>query len=281
MTRPHTVFVQSQELPWTTGIAGGARPDVEAKTLSIDEETGASTMLLHYPAGWTRPEPHYLDAHEEFLVLDGTLKINGNCYRPYGYGNLPSGYARQSAKSDDGAVVLTMFSQEPHAEQGAPPSDMMDAKLLVEHIDCAGKGLEGWTENPYTRYLVGTGVQPLREDPYTGEISILYSALPFRYMEKQWSHPTVQEMYLLAGEYVINDVGILRPGAYCWWRENEFHGPYGSHAGFMFFIRTDGGPLANIIRDEIIPVDYKAPHNPSLPEALVPYGAPVPPARNY
>jgi hypothetical protein len=280
MTRPHTVFVQAQELPWTTGVYGSGRSDVEAKTLSFDESSGASTMILHYPAGWSRPAEHHVGVHEEILILEGSLEINGRTYGPYCYANLPKGYTRSSAASPQGAVVLTMFSGTPHASEGVA-TDPIDPKLLVERIDCAGKGLEGWTENPYTRYLIGTGVQPLREDPYTGEISILYSALPFRYMEKQWSHPTVQEMYLLSGEYVINDVGILKPGAYCWWRENLFHGPYGSHTGFMFFIRTDGGKLANLIKEEIIPVDYQAPHNPSLPEALHPYNAELPPRKNY
>lgn len=281
MARDHTVFVQSQELPWTTGLNGNARPDVEAKTLSYDGASGAATVLLHYPAGWSRATPHYLETDEELLVLDGSLEINGRTYGPYCYANLPKGYARRSTRSTGGAVVLTMFDGEPRAVAGAPPSDLLDAKLLVERIDCAGKGLDGWTENPYTRYLMGTGVQPLRQNPYTGEISMLYASLPFRYMEKRWSHPTVQEMYLLAGEYVINDVGILRPGAYCWWRENIFHGPYGSRAGFMFFIRTDGGPLANIIQDEIVPVDYAAPHRPVLPEDLAPYDGPGTIARNY
>ncbi|MDA0369612.1 MAG: DUF4437 domain-containing protein [Proteobacteria bacterium] len=281
MTRPHTVFVQAQELPWSTGLYGSGRSDVAAKTLSFDAASGAATMIVRYPAGWRRDAAHHLDVHEEFLVLDGELAINGRTYTPYCYANLPAGYTRSSASSARGAVVLTMFSGEPHTKEGAAATDRLDPKLLVEHIDCAGKGLEGWTENPYTRYLAGTGVQPLRQDPYTGEISILYAALPFRYMEKQWSHPTVQEMYLLSGEYVINDVGILRPGAYCWWRENLFHGPYGSHSGFMFFIRTDGGKLANIIKDDIIPVDYAALHNPSLPVDLVPYNAELPRTKNY
>lgn len=281
MSRAHTVFVQAQEIPWATGLYGTGRSDVGVKVLSHDTDTGASTTIIRYPAGWRRDASHHLAVHEEFLVLEGSLEINGHTYGPYCYANLPAGYNRQGAASVHGAVVLTMFSGEPQTKEGAAAADMMDPKLLIEHIDCAGKGLEGWTENPYTRYLMGTGVQPLRENPYTGEITILYAALPFRYMEKQWSHPTVQEMYLLAGEYVINDVGILRPGAYCWWRENLFHGPYGSRTGFMFLIRTDGGKLANIIKDEIIPVDYSAPHNPSLPDELRPYDAGLPPIRNY
>ena len=40
--------------------------------------------------------------------------------------------------------------------------------------------------------------------------------LPFRFMEKRWTHEHAMEMYMLAGEYSINDVGVLRPGAYAW-----------------------------------------------------------------
>lgn len=127
-------------------------------------------MILHYPAGWSRATPHHVDVHEEILVLEGSLEINGRTYGPYCYANLPAGYDRSAATSPNGAVVLTMFSSEPHTIDGKAAEGAMDAKLLVEHVDCAGKGLEGWTENPYTRYLMGTGVQPLREDPYTGEI---------------------------------------------------------------------------------------------------------------
>ena len=272
MARQHTMFIPAQNIPWDRGVEG-FRKDTEAKLLSLDDGSGACTTIIRYPAGWRRSGPFHLSAHEELLVLEGALEINERRYGFNDYGNLPAGYTRSSMSAPDGAVVLTMFAQAPEEKPGAGEHD---PKLLVEHIDVAGPGLEGWTENPYTRYLVGTGVRPLREDPYTGEISILYSALPYRFMAKRWTHPEVQEMFVLAGEYAINDVGVMSPGSYAWWREQEVHGPYGSRTGFMMFIRSDGGPLSNIIEEEIIDVDYHAPYRPVLPERLKPYADTAP-----
>lgn len=278
MPRPHCMFIQAQDVPWAKGFPrrfeSGMWDDLEIKVLSQDEATGACTTIIRYPVGWERRGDRHLTCHEEFLVLEGSLTVNGNEYGPYAYANLPAGYFRQTVGAPRGAVVLTMLSETPKEVIGAAPEGLFDEKLLVEQIDVAPDGLEGWTENPYTRYLMGTGVRPLREDPYTGEISILYAALPFRFMEKQWTHPTVQEMFVLSGEYAINDVGIMCPGSYAWWEPDNFHGPYGSHTGFMMFIRTVGGKLANAFGEEGIAVDYDAPYKPVVPDELKPYAKP-------
>jgi len=276
MPRPHCMFIQAQDVPWARGGEGAsdAWSGLDVKVLSRDPASGACTAIVRYPAGWHRSGPRYLTCHEEMLVLDGMVEINGVEHPPYAYTHLPAGFARTSFSTPRGAVVLTMLSAAPEEKPGEAPDGLYDEKLLVGKIDPAQDGLEGWTENPYTRYLMGTGVRPLREDPYTGEISILYAALPFRYMEKQWTQPTVQEMFVLSGEYAINDVGVMCPGSYAWWEPGTLHGPYGSHTGFMMFIRTVGGNLANTFGQDGIPVDYDAPYRPVVSDAQKPYAKP-------
>jgi len=274
MARPHCMFIQAQDIPWRRGFANGTWPELDVKLLSLDDATGACSTIVRYPAGWDIAGDRYLTCHEEILVLDGALEINGERFGRFNYAHLPRGWVRDRVRSSHGAVVLTMLSSSPEERAGAPPSAVYDEKLLVRRQDIVREGLETWTENPYTRYIKGTGVRPLRQDPYTGEISILYSALPFRYMSKRWTHPVVQEMFVLAGEYAINDVGVMCPGSYAWWRENVMHGPYGSLTGFMMFIRTDGGPLSNIIAPDIVEVNYDAPYNPSIPENVRSYARP-------
>lgn len=274
MARPHCMFIQAQDVPWGKGFPNGAFTDLDVKVLSHDPSSGACTTIVRYPPGWSRKGRRYLDCHEELLVLAGTLTIDGVDYGHHCYAHLPRGWAREETHSRQGATVLTCLSAAPHDHVGPAPERLYDEKLLVPKIDIAPEGLEGWTENPYTRYLKGTGVRTLRQDPYTGEISILYAALPFRYMAKRWTHPVVQEMFVLAGEYAINDVGVLCPGAYAWWRENVVHGPYGSLTGFMMLIKTHGGPLSNVIPPEPVAVDYDAPYRPVLPDALAPHAAP-------
>ena len=73
--RPHIDFVQAQNLPWqSAGIID--RPALSLKLLSQDSESGASSVLLRYSAGWSATD-EWLDADEEFLVLDGSVEING------------------------------------------------------------------------------------------------------------------------------------------------------------------------------------------------------------
>ena len=262
------MVVQTQRVSWSESLYREVRGDVAVKLLSLDPQSGAATAVLRYPAGWRRPEPEYLDALEEFYVLDGEIELNGQRYGHDCYACLPAGLMRETAASQPGAVVLTMWNRAPLAYVGrAAPAGMFDPALHVPHHDAHAKGLDGWEQNTHTRYLPGTGVQTLRVDPYTKEITILYSALPFRFMEKRWTHEHVQEMYLLAGEYSINDVGVMRPGAYAWWEPQKLHGPYGSLTGFMMLVRSCGGPLVNVIPPEPVTVDFAAPYRPLLPPA--------------
>ena len=93
----------------------------EMKLLSLDEAGTDSTCIVRYPAGWQR-DGHWVSAHEEFLVLDGAVEINGRLYQKHTYGFLPAGYARASAQSKSGAVLLTMFYDKPETQLGQPPA---------------------------------------------------------------------------------------------------------------------------------------------------------------
>ncbi len=277
MSRGHTMFIQAQALPWMADAAAFGRPLANYRVLSQDAATGAATLLIRYPPGWHAP-PGLMGATEELFVLDGELQIGDERYGHYAYACLPPHLPRGAAHTRGGAVVLTMFDARP---TWSTTSRDFDERKHVPRLDTTSRGLEGWIQNPHTRYLQGTGVQTLREDPDTGEITILYSALPFRFMEKRWSHSHVQEMYVLAGEYAVNDVGVMRPGAYAWWEPHRYHGPYGSRTGFLMLIRSVGGPLANLIEPEPIAVDYFAPYRPELPESLRAHAREVPAAINY
>ena len=81
MARPHTEFIQVQALPWQRGLHGGARNYVQSKVLSVDYESGASTVKVRYPPGKSRSEPEILRADEEMFVLDGDLVVNGVNYQ--------------------------------------------------------------------------------------------------------------------------------------------------------------------------------------------------------
>jgi hypothetical protein len=281
MARPHICFVQSQHLPWVPRALGALRVGVDAKILSQDDADGSSTQLLRYPAGWTQSAPQALSTHEEFLVLDGSLEINGRRYETQHYGFFPKGYVRERASSRDGAVVLTMFYGQP--KPSGPEAGAFDTALLVEHVNPFVMDWDPGLVDP--QLAKGVAIKPLRTDPYTGETSFLYCSPPHRVppgmAKPQWTHPMVEELYVLDGEYVWADLGIMRRGGYAWWREQVYHGPSGTQTGYNLFVRTVNGPLVNIFDTAKKPFTWTPEHRPALPESLKPYAAPWPREPNY
>jgi hypothetical protein len=267
-------------LPWQAGLYGGARADVQSKTLSRDDTDGSATMIVRYPRGWSRTAPERLLAHEEFLVLEGAIEINGRHYETHAYGFLPAGFPRQSARSGHGAVLLTMFHGEPRAAAGA---GTFDEKLLVEYVNPLEMEWDPGLVDP--QLSKGVAIKPLRTDPYTQEVSFLYCSPPHRVppgmAKPQWTHPMVEELYVLEGDYVWGDLGRMKRGGYAWWRENVYHGPSGTDTGYNLFVRTIGGPLVNVFDTDKKPFTWSPEHRPALPDELKPYGQPLPAAPNY
>ncbi|MCH8187189.1 MAG: DUF4437 domain-containing protein [Proteobacteria bacterium] len=273
MARPQIEFIQSQAIRWHKGLYGGARPDVHSKILSLDRISGASSVLIKYPAGWKRTAREHLLADEEFFVLDGSVRIAGIDYGPHCYANLPAGYPRLRASSRAGAIVLTFFSATPVARRGKAEAGLYQENLLVERLDSMempwGVMPDGSDLDPE---LGGRGaLKTLRQDPRNGDWTFLYGAMP-QYdpgggAGKVETHTVVEEMYMLAGEMAGN-VGIMRPGAYFWRPPGILHGPYGSATGSLGFFRTQGGPLVNEWTDYEVTFTYSPAYRPVLPKAL-------------
>ena len=271
MARPQIEFIQSQAIRWHKGLYGGARPDVHSKILSLDRISGASSVLIKYPAGWKRTAREHLLADEEFFVLDGSVRIAGIDYGPHCYANLPAGYPRLRASSRAGAIVLTFFSATPVARRGKAEAGLYQENLLVERLDSMempwGVMPDGSDLDPE---LGGRGaLKTLRQDPRNGDWTFLYGAMPHPdgWAGKVETHTVVEEMYMLAGEMAGN-VGIMRPGAYFWRPPGILHGPYGSATGSLGFFRTQGGPLVNEWTDYEVTFTYSPAYRPVLPKAL-------------
>jgi hypothetical protein len=282
MARPHIMFIQAQCLPWTRGLYGGGRQDVDVKLLSQDEQGTDASCIVRYPAGWAVESPEYLLADEEFLVLDGAIRINGRLYEKHSYAFLPAGFPRTHAASDHGAVLLNLFYDRPAIVRGAP-FDGFDERRLVEYVNPLEMPWDASLVDP--QLAPGVAIKPLREDPDTGEVSFLYCSPPHRVpagmAKPQWTHPMVEELYCLEGEYVWGDCGRMGPGGYAWWRENVYHGPSGTDTGYHLFVRTVGGPLVNTFATEKQPFTWTPAYRPQLPPELQRYARPYEREPNY
>jgi hypothetical protein len=273
MGRPFTEFVHEQLLPWRDGCYGGARPELSSRVLSLDEGSGASSLLLRYPPGWTRSDPEVVTADEEIFVLEGSLTIGARTYSPRTYAFLPAGHLRESASSPTGALVLTFFSSEPRSVRDPSEGDITrNTDRLVEYVNV----LDGpWGGNFHPLFTPGAGRKWLRDDPVTHEQTWILGTMPLRHGSRVERHPVVEEMFLLAGQQ-IGPHGKMHPGCYFWRPPGEPHGPFGSLTGNLMIMRTLGGPLSTVYDEEEIEFDWEPAHRPVVPPELSACGADIP-----
>lgn len=283
MARPHIEFVQAQALDWGRGLpSGSARPDVGCKTLSLDDETGAATCVVRYPAGWSDPNVGYLTTDEEFYVLEGSLTINGIDYEHDSYAHLPAGHLRNSAISKSGAVLLTFFAGPVNAELSDGPGSAFRTDRLVEKVSASTGDWGNADLDAMGLRDISTSSRLLSlfNDPDTGEITYLTGVAPYKSESSPERHPVGQEFYILGGS-LAGVGGIMQAGAYCWRPPLVTHGPYGSPSGALIILRSVGGPLTTEL-DAPVPHTYQPEHAPVLPPELAKAGSkPLPPPSRY
>jgi len=282
MARPHICFVQAQALPWSASGFATLGIQVDVKVLSRDAETGAVTEIMRLAPGMTLSGLMHFPCVFEFYVLDGSLQVGARTYIKDTYAYLPAGYTWPGLASPGGAVLLAMFSSTPRPTPGAAPAGMYDPRKLIEYLHAYDLDWKTGAEGSVTGKPLSPTIftKKLRVDPETQEQTFLYAALPHhpppKVMPGKFTHPMIEEIFVLAGEYVFGDVGKMGPGGYCWWRENEMHGPAGSETGYNLLIRVHDGPLVNRFSPEPSPFSYAPAHRPALPPELWEYAAPYP-----
>lgn len=245
MARPWIEFVQSQLIAWQREPLDTLRKGVDVKVLSADSETGACSLLVRYPAGFSAAGGA-LTVDDEFLVLDGVLDIGGRSYTEMTFAHIPAGFLTGAWSSREATIVLEFFSGTPG--RAAQPF-AYDEQRLVLHKNAFDIP---YTGNFHPEFPLGAGRKMLYQDPQTRDATWLLGTLPLRWAERSEVHPTVEEMYLLGGE-VHGNRGIMRPGAYFWRPPSVPHGPYGTQTGNLYFFRTKGGDLST---------NYVAPEKP-------------------
>lgn len=241
---------------------------MDVRVLSLDRGNGACSLLIRYPAGWQQAGPQRLAGAEEFLVLDGTLVIDGRRYGLHDYAYLPAGFLRREASSPDGAVVLTFFQAAAVVDPSLPDPDPVTTGL-IERLDVFAMPWERRADVPQIR--PGRGRKSLRRDPATGDETWLNCGPPHGVPPggagPQETHPVVEEMYLIAGD-LHGNCGVMYAGAYFWRPPGILHGPYGSKLGSCALFRTQGGPLISDWQPDPLPFRYDTPYRPYLPEGL-------------
>ena len=277
MARPHIEFIQSQALPWLKSHYAGRFRGAQIKTLSEDKDSGAASLLVRYPARYSRQGTEYLTVDEELFVLQGSLQINDKHYTEMCYAHLPAGFPRTVQTSDEGAIVLTFLSGTPATQSGTADAGVYDGSRLVTHIDSLATrpstdlrllGVEVTKE--IEDGFKGFSFLLFREDPVTHDQTWMLSAPPLWQGGVIEIHPVVEEMYLVTGDMAA-DRGLMKAGAYFWRPPGMAHGPFGSKTGNLLFFRTKGGALTTEFADGTDAFSWTPEHRPVLPPELEQY----------
>lgn len=267
MARPWIEFIFAQNLPWDAGVPGAEWPGLLSKTLSLDDASGAASLLLRYPSGW-RAAGEAIAAEEEIYVLDGALTVNGAALKRDSYVTIPAAQARRIEAGPDGAVTLSFFDRAPKPVVATAS----DAPLAP--IDTLAMKWDDSGVPPDLQYM-GIKRKVLRRDAASGQQrTFLLTTAPHNY-PKNWAcptltHPCVEEMFQLAGD-MSGPHGRMTAGAYFYRPPDVAHGPFGSRDGSLALIRFIDGKHVNIWGDHDVAFDYDVPYAPAVPAALKKY----------
>ncbi len=115
MARTPTVIPSAWNLDWDaipTGVDDNVGGPV-VKPLADDPATGATTMLIHCPPGWTDPGLDWHPHDEEVFFLGGCVQLHDRLYRAGDYLYRPPGILHgepAAAPELDGATTFHRFS---------------------------------------------------------------------------------------------------------------------------------------------------------------------------
>jgi len=237
MARPHIEpFVELNEDYRLFNFAG--YKGAHYKVLSLDTETGASTIKVRFDGGYTRkPGLSYSDI--EIFVLTGEMKVGSQTCVEGHYFFIPAGVALGAIDVPQGCEVIVMYNDsEPNFEE----SDK-DHPLALKHGFVSVNSYEDrpWAGGSIVSPSVATGcmLKLLRYDPITEAMTFLYCMTP-QFMQDNISyHDCAEESYHIWGESWMMQFGDLPTGGYFWRPPYVNHGSFRSKLGCIALGRTD------------------------------------------
>jgi len=123
-----------------------------------DLADGAFRAFVRFPAGWSRPGAGHYPVAEEFLVLEGELRLNHVTWRGGGYAWIAANRIRADSCSAPGCLAFAWFAAGPRWISGAPAKPALCADTVFAHWrDAAGGKLYAGPEH-HTRVAPGSQI---------------------------------------------------------------------------------------------------------------------------
>src|SRR5258708_4087427 len=114
-----TVVRFGGDLDWQPfDIPGGTMP-VDLVRLHVERETRASTLLVRFPLGWRRDVAGSYASAEDFLAIEGELRMCGETFVSGDWGYLPAGALRTGMAAVAEVLTLARFAGRARWTQGS------------------------------------------------------------------------------------------------------------------------------------------------------------------
>jgi hypothetical protein len=235
MARQFVKFIDVKDIPLELLLNKGMPTGIRVKRLNKDLETGAESYFAVIPPHWSRLRSGYYESAVEILIMNGDLRIGENHLRAGCYCYIPAGGLQEPAFSDVGCGFLMLFDGPPvfiEADKGRP-----DAKetLRVAYLDINSMAWEPLGDGTYGAWYV----KWLRKDPETTAFSAVAKTLPGWKDPRTEAHTVWEELFLMEGDHLMGDYGMMTAGGYIYHPENVPHGPEASKTGAIWFERSE------------------------------------------
>ena len=96
----------------------GATPVQMALLPKLDD--GGFRAFVRFPRGWARPDVGHYAVPEEFVVLEGSLSLNGKTWHAGAHAWIPAFERRHDLGSPSGCLVFAWFGGTPRWIPGEP-----------------------------------------------------------------------------------------------------------------------------------------------------------------
>ncbi len=227
MARPHIEFIESGDVP-SERVGEGAFAGTSRRLLSKDDENGAWTGIVSFPAGFSA-DVGELGRPVELYGLRGAIAVDGKSLGEGMYAYVPSGGSRPLAADADADVLVMVEPEAPESQAGVEVTDTSTMRWSPPGLDA---------DVP-----PGIVIKLLRVDPESGDWTWVAGVAPGWQEERAEIHPTVEECLMLRGDILLGTRGTMTAGSYFWRPGMVEHGPMFSRDGGLFFFRTKGGSM--------------------------------------
>ena len=132
MAIPSTIAVAFHCLEWHAAPMPGSTGPVRLALLPVLSD-GAFRAFVQFPAGWARLGAGHYPVAEEFLVLEGDLRLNDTTWRAGGYAWVPANRVRSASRSESGCLAFAWFSSLPRWTPGEPRESALPCDVSLAH----------------------------------------------------------------------------------------------------------------------------------------------------